>query len=354
MTKAPSVLRFYGDTDFITGLRAIAATMVVIIHTGAFSEFGMVGQAITSGGKYGVHIFFVISGFTIARTFTEARDYKTYLIRRIMRIIPLYWLVLSIATALWLSGYFSMPTWMTELGAPLDLYNFLIHLSMLSYLDYRVANSLIGVEWTIPIEVFWYISLPFLISFGKTIPKTIGAMFVLLVLTGILTYFSKALLGTSKPISWSPIAYGHLFFLGVLSYHLRERFTLAAPKFIMLPIMGAVAAFCMALAFDSGARSTVFPLCTAVLIIYVTPARARWLTQLLTTRAMIFLGSISYSMYLIHILVLHVLRDLAMLPASHIGKFLVVYSITVALSTMTYLLVEKPTNQAGRRMATAI
>jgi peptidoglycan/LPS O-acetylase OafA/YrhL len=39
-----------------------------------------------------------------------------------------------------------------------------------------------------------------------------------------------------------------------------------------------------------------------------------------------------------------------MLPASSFGKFLVVYGITVALSTATYMIIEKPTNQAGRRM----
>jgi peptidoglycan/LPS O-acetylase OafA/YrhL len=53
---------------------------------------------------------------------------------------------------------------------------------------------------------------------------------------------------------------------------------------------------------------------------------------------------------LIHILVFHILSDIAMLPTSSIDKFLVIYGITVALSTATYLIIEKPTNQAGRKM----
>ncbi len=65
---------------------------------------------------------------------------------------------------------------------------------------------------------------------------------------------------------------------------------------------------------------------------------------------MLFLGSKSYSIYLVHILVLHMSDDFAMLPTSGIGKFLLVYVVTVAVSTVTYLLVEKPTNQVGRRM----
>ena len=124
MSNEPRILRVYGDTDFITGRRAIAATMVVMIHTGAFADFGTMGQAITSAGKYGVDIFFVISGFTIAKTFTEAKDYRSYLTRRVMRILPLYWFIISLSMILWLSGEFTLPYWMLELGSQPDLYNF--------------------------------------------------------------------------------------------------------------------------------------------------------------------------------------------------------------------------------------
>ncbi|MGB7244365.1 MAG: acyltransferase [Sulfitobacter sp.] len=350
MAEQPRLLRIYGDTDFITGLRAIAATMVVVIHTGAFADLGALGQAITGAGKYGVDIFFVISGFTIAKTFTEAKDYRSYLTRRIMRIVPLYWLIISIAMILWISGVFSLPYWMQELGSQPDLYNFIMHLSLISYLDYRVANSLLGVEWSIPIEVFWYVCLPPLIYFGRTIPRTIGMIVALLILTALFTYVSKALFGTSQPIKWSPVAFGHLFFVGVISYHLRERFKSNASQRPMIWISGAVALFALAIVVDFSGRSEVLALSTAALIVWVTPARARWITVPLTARPMLFLGSISYSIYLIHVLVLHILDDVATLPASGISRFAVVYGITVALSTVTYLLVEKPTNQVGRRM----
>ena len=239
---------------------------------------------------------------------------------------------------------------MLELGSQPDLYNFLMHLSMVSYLDYRVANSLTGVEWSIPIEVFWYVCLPPLIHFGKNIPRTIGAILALLTLTAILSYFLKETFGTSLPIKWSPIAYGHLFFVGVATFYLRERFKSVTPKSPIVWIAVAVASFVTALAIEFSGRSEILALSTAILIVYVTPARARWVTRPLTTRLMLFLGSISYSIYLIHLLVFHILSDVAILPTSSIGKFLVVFGITVALSTVTYMIIEKPTNQAGRRM----
>jgi peptidoglycan/LPS O-acetylase OafA/YrhL len=350
LSNEPRLLRVYGDTDFITGLRAIAATMVVMVHTGALADFGAMGQAITSAGKYGVDIFFVISGFTIAKTFTEAKDYRSYLTRRVMRILPLYWFIISLSMILWLSEEFTLPYWMLELGSQPDLYNFLMHLSMVSYLDYTVANSLIGVEWSIPIEVFWYVCLPPLIHFGKTIPRAIGAILVLLTLTAILTYVSKQMFGTSLPIKWSPIAYGHLFFVGVATFYLRERFKSVTSKNPIVWITVAVASFVVALTIKFSGRSEILALSTAILIVYVTPARARWVTRPLTTRLMLFLGSISYSIYLIHLLVFYILSDVAILPTSSIGKFLVVFGITIGLSTATCMIIEKPTNQAGRRM----
>jgi|GEM_PF-5865075 len=72
------ILRSYANTNFVTTLRAIAATMVVVIHTGAFSAFGVVGNNITEAGCHGVEIFFVISGFSIATTWAKAANYGDF------------------------------------------------------------------------------------------------------------------------------------------------------------------------------------------------------------------------------------------------------------------------------------
>ncbi|GHF42988.1 acyltransferase [Seohaeicola zhoushanensis] len=344
-------MRHYGDTDFITGLRAIAATMVVIIHTGAFVDFGPVGRSITDAGKYGVDIFFVISGFTIAKTYAEARDYRSYLTRRIMRIVPLYWMMISVAIALWATGAFPPTPWMEELGAQPDLYNYLMHLSLLSYFDYRVANSLLGVEWTIPVEVFWYACLPLLLPLVRSLRGTVAIGLVMLVLTASPAWVAKKTLGSSLAVKWSPIAHGHLFLVGALTYHLRERQRSAPSVRAALWAGGALALGALALCIPFDGRSALLALCTAVLIVFVTPARAGYVAHILTPRPMLFLGSISYSIYLVHYLVVHVLGSFAWMPPSGLARFAIVYAITVVISTLTYMLVEKPTNRAGRRMA---
>ncbi|WP_167740441.1 acyltransferase family protein [Parasedimentitalea huanghaiensis] len=351
MKKETVFLRTYGDTDFITGLRAVAATMVVMIHTAALSEFGAIGQAITSAGKYGVDIFFVISGFTIAKTFTEARNYSSYLTRRIMRIVPLYWLAITLAMLLIVVGALPFPYWMQELGSEPNLYNYLMHLSMASFLDYKVANSVLGVEWTIPIEVFWYVFLPPLLYFAKTVYRTIGAFVFFHFLSKFLFGISEDMFGTVLPITWSPAAHGEMFFIGATSFYLRARFKTEPPAGSGLWIGGAVALFALALVAGSGRASEALAFSTAILIVCVTPDRAKWVTRPLTSRPMLFLGSISYSLYLFHLPIMSLLGELNLLPGFGLAKFMLVYGTTVVVSMATYALVEKPTNRLGLRLA---
>ena len=73
-----TMIRQYDETNFVTSLRALAATMVLVIHTAAFSSLGAIGDNITRCGKYGVEIFFVISGFSIAVTFMRAPNYQSF------------------------------------------------------------------------------------------------------------------------------------------------------------------------------------------------------------------------------------------------------------------------------------
>ena len=350
MANGPSLVRTYGDTDFITGLRAIAATMVVIMHTGAFSGLGPLGEAITSAGKYGVDVFFVISGFTVAKTFGEAANYRAYLLRRIFRIVPLYWLLITVGLVLAMYGIESS-FWMQELGASPDFYNLLMHLSMISYVDYTVANSILGVEWTIPVEVFWYLALPLILTRINTPWRTLGAVLCLAVIALAMAYVSKKLLGTSQPVKWSPVAYGHWFFLGSLTYFLRARLTaLQGGRLAIFAWLGA-AMYLLAILLPFSGRGEAIGLSVALLLTCASPQHTGTLTRALTFGPMLFLGSISYSLYLVHPIVIALYHQTGIVMPDPFLTFLLVYGATVAISFATYVLVERPTNALGRALA---
>ena len=64
-------MKDYGDTNFITGMRAYAALAVVLIHAGGggLRDIGQMGDNIANLGLAGVYVFFVISGFSVASSY---------------------------------------------------------------------------------------------------------------------------------------------------------------------------------------------------------------------------------------------------------------------------------------------
>ncbi len=343
------LIRQYGDTDFVIGLRAIAAFMVVSIHTGAFTDLGWIGETINGNGKYGVQIFFVISGYTIAVTYRSAATYGAYFTRRFFRIAPLYYLLCALVFALMMAGALGPNYWMTLYGSAPDTYNALMHLSFLSAWDARLAATVIGPEWTIPIEIFWYLLLPLLLPFTRTRADFLKAFFGLLVLSVVTRGIGEWLL-PAHAAHFLPTSYGAYFLLGAACLPLRELFG-SRPEHSRQLATGGVVLFIFAQVTDTGLSTAFLALATAMMIVGIRIRPGGW--HLLTWRPMLFLGSISYSIYLWHYIAIRLLE--AHLPDLYAGgglwRFVLVSVLTVAASTVTYELIEKPTNRLGRSLA---
>ncbi len=149
-----------GRFPAIDGLRAIAAISVVTYHV--VLNYDVESAASSAGawtarlGNFGVSTFFLISGLLLYRPFVMAhfRDqphpsYRPFWIRRFTRIFPAYWIALT--GALWLGIH--------ELN---DLGDFFTRYLLLGNYRYGYSLSGLGVEWTLVIEVSFYLALPFL------------------------------------------------------------------------------------------------------------------------------------------------------------------------------------------------
>lgn len=90
----------------VQAMRGIAATLVVMAHAHPFGLTAPIGQVAGLGGA-GVDLFFIISGFVMALS-TERlhgpRDAAHFLLLRVIRIAPLFWLISIPAAALALQG----------------------------------------------------------------------------------------------------------------------------------------------------------------------------------------------------------------------------------------------------------
>lgn len=129
-------------------IRGLAALIVLIHHASAYlmllRGYGEIHRYIPLFGRYGVEIFFAISGYLMA-TILPRQGAFDFMVRRVLRIYPIFLLVAAVVLiqTLW--------------PRPLDLASM-----TLAPIGKRSANTL-GVEWTLVLEVGFYVAL-FLIA----------------------------------------------------------------------------------------------------------------------------------------------------------------------------------------------
>ncbi|GAB3652501.1 acyltransferase family protein [Ramlibacter alkalitolerans] len=332
----------YGDTDFITGLRAYAAFAVILVHSGGagLRQLGSLGQHIAGLGATGVYVFFVISGFSVAASYNASASYPEYLARRLLRIAPLYyvWLLIAAATA-------GLSYWGHQFRVHLDPYNWFMHLSFLSFLDYRVANSVLGVEWSIPVEVFWYLVLPFL--FRLIMRHRLGVPVALV--ASFCAYLAVRELGRFLPLSpddaalairWSPLPYVFSYCLGVCAYKIRRP---AGDVSIAIVLAAAVA-----YVFVPPDRIDPFIAVSVVTfaLICIGSGQSVICRALFTNRVALFLGAISYGVYLSHF----PLKAMMGVEGGGLSAFLLIAAAATVVSTLTYYVVEQPCRQLAGRL----
>jgi peptidoglycan/LPS O-acetylase OafA/YrhL len=144
------------------GLRAIAAVTVVGVHVAFVSGFDGrdAGWGIfTARLEIGVSVFFLISGFLLYRPFVVSHlsansmpRVGAFWMRRALRIVPAYWLVLFIMTTLWHNPPGIGPSgWRSEAVHYLFLQN---------YFPNQALHGL-SAAWSLCVEVTFYLFIPF-------------------------------------------------------------------------------------------------------------------------------------------------------------------------------------------------
>lgn len=182
--------------------RGIAALLVVFYHISRLFEqntgyfpFG----SFTEVGHSGVDFFFVLSGFIIyyihAKDINEPHKIKPYLIKRAVRIFPLFWIMF--ATTLMLTPFISSAQFPSLFSAA----------SQLLLLPTGGVGLVLGVSWTLQFEVVFYTIFALLI-----INRSIGASIAFIWLALIIYHHFISPLPFSIPVIFS--SYNLLFFMG--------------------------------------------------------------------------------------------------------------------------------------------
>jgi len=197
--------------DWLRGLCALSIMLYHLLGSTTLNKFNVLNKL----GLYGVSIFFILSGLSMAIVYHHfIKDFKSsivFFIRRLFRIIPLYFIVcvLNVIPILILTGSF-------------DGYEFLINITTLfGFIDRH--NYIAMGAWSIGNEMVYYLFTPFII-FAFNYKKIAGnILYVLTVMIGMYFAFNGLNSNISLPDQW--ITYIHpfnnffLFVTGIFMYY---------------------------------------------------------------------------------------------------------------------------------------
>jgi exopolysaccharide production protein ExoZ len=305
-----------GTLKSVQAFRGLAALLVVLFHTGLIlgaAKYWNVGLAprLFAFGESGIHFFFVISGYIIARAHESdigrPDRLRRYALRRFVRIYPVYWIVslVGIAGILLVGG--------EHLLTPRLL------LGTFTLLPFAGTDAVLAVAWTLFRELAFYVAFGVLI-FNRTAGLVVAAELAYLIAPGNL-----------------------LFLMGVGAFYLLK--TTRIPNPLVLGTFGLVAFFTLAAILPVRGLPAV-PLgfsAALALVGFVEAERTRGLRM---PRASELLGNASYSIYLTHLLILSLgAKILTTLPLGFIPPpvfFVILASGAVGFALAFYRYVEKP------------
>lgn len=350
----------------IDGLRALSVLSVIFFHAG-FSGF--------SGGYVGVDVFFVISGFLITSIILRERADGTFtigkfLIRRARRILPALLLLLGVSSVF--AWFLLRPASLIEFGAQqVASQLFIVNFWMSGSVDYfssEAANSPLSHLWSLSLEEQFYLLFPVFLIFvmkgGRTLALTAILAIAFLSLcfsqwSGNLKfnypYIREELFWYAPSIFadfymptgriWELLVGAMIAFFPRVPFNCPSWIQNLISAFGLLLIGIAVVGFDHKTATPS--FSTLFPVVGAALVI-VCSGNTGFVNFALTRKPMVFIGLISYSLYLIHQAVFAFARhgDPEFLLAGEIqpfgpGKSVILIGASILLAYLSWRFVEQ-------------
>lgn len=353
--------------DNLTGIRALAVLWVLILHTWAITGSGSVdfnipfttyeiGVArVIRMGEWGVDIFFVLSGFLLTTPFLRARKNVSFIEgtldfyrRRALRLLPAYYFAILALIYFLLYGLGKLPT-------PAEM---LQHVLLAN--TWFETPPLRGAFWSLPVEALFYVFLPFLI-FAASRCKSFHTVFIFLIFLTIALRFIVINTPTiqSKGIFLFSF-FGRMdqFSLGAIAAYFCIKHP-ASPGKGSIILMVSIIGMLIFISFI-GRRGNLFEnrdyfyyffqtivgIISAAMI-YGAASHSKIARILFGNRVMIFIGTISYSIYLWHTIILDifVMTNLphGLTPDNKlVATILYTWPPILIASFLSYLFIERP------------
>jgi peptidoglycan/LPS O-acetylase OafA/YrhL len=359
----------------LDGLRCIAVLFVLIEHWMYYRDIGLLPL-----GHMGVNLFFVLSGFLITRILLISKDesdgysifprIKRFYIRRALRIFPIYYLTLIFLIAI---KFFptSNVVWLAT-------YTYNIKASF----ENMKIEYFINHFWSLSVEEQFYIFFPFMVFF---IPKSkIKSFFFVIIIIGVLSrgllYIFSAPPGSIYLLTpccfdafgiGSLLAYYLLYELDTLKNILKKNyFFFVVVFFFIMDIFLKIYKNEYVEGIDTVLERFLFSVCCFFVIGRASLDLYKGLIKkFLENKAIVYIGKISYGIYLYHYLLFSLFADYLdpfLISHFHINKnyffdpafehnntiltALFLFAVTLCVASLSWYLIELPISKFKEKL----
>jgi exopolysaccharide production protein ExoZ len=327
--------------ESLQGLRAFAAIAVVLVH----AKFLLPGGV--SVGAFGVHLFFVISGFIMAHICVT--NPAQFLRRRIARIVPPYWaMTIMVFLLAWLAPAYLHTT------TP-DLVNLLKSLLFVPYeKEHGVIQPMLFLGWSLNWEMIFYVFVSGALYVTRRYASLLGAFSVAI--------FCLLCMLIKRPgdvlLAFYSLPVGFEFLLGAMAYELFSRVdTTTVSRWrgaLLFCAFGSLVALFLVEWLLQG--TLMFALLAALSFIAVCSATLLSAAGYdLKNKQLIAIGDSSYIIYLIHPFCVSLFEKtvsnrLKFLTPDHVAGLILCICLVVAVSWAIHVYVELPSYRKIRRL----
>ena len=269
----------YSELDAIRG---IAALMVVLYHYsaryGQIYDYSIEPAFNFELGKFGVQLFFIVSGFVIFLTLDRTVHAMDFIISRLSRLYPAYWF--SVILTFTVVYFFTLP------GREVGIKSAIVNLSM--FQSWVGVPNVDGVYWTLAVELSFY-----LIMFVLFITKIIKKITLISIIWLCIIIFSEYLevhenINIHRLIKLMLLLdYGNLFIAGIMFYKIMQENKISSYLVLVMSLVTEL--------YLHGIVVLAVAIFFFIFILFV-----KGYLKLLSMKPLVFLGTISYSLYLIH------------------------------------------------------
>ncbi len=326
----------------VDALRFLCALGIVTHHaTGTFiTDNNLIATIVRYSFVYSVNIFFIISGYAISESL---KSYKpslsnsvNYVMRRSIRLDAPYWLILTI--------YFILETLLKQRSYGL------VDLLANAVYSQRIFGfqQILGVAWTLCIEVQFYLLMLFIASFRMTTIQSVSMYACLIVGTIALKYTFGLFSDGNLVFQFLP-----WFIIGIIA----SWQTITPSRFSLFLVAGALAAQCVLDGSDyrDVLCTTTYGVGAYLFIKNVGQKKSSVNQKVLQARSTRFvqfaiLGSYTYSVYLTHMLAIKVVSKAGFLLGAN-TKLAAAVILTAIMAWLLNYLVERPALILSRKIS---